>query len=700
MLVPLIILKLTLRRGLLRAMQTTSDPNFVAGSDSEIGSGIDYVGSGSELAYASGGGYDDWKVPGKSASDPSLTIVGGGLGAGGEGSADETPGKGVGDRPPTGWTSDPTFALMRSDTKNVTRKKTKKVKRKKKAQLARSASDNEISRRARQFVEPALVVADTLDPPFRRLSKIEYNKDFKVTSSKNAIVQFDPVVHEPYQDPAKLNKHTSWHGTLQAARPRSGSGSIKARGKPKSNHEARRALSGMTPPRLVKSVNTPTRRLNGGGNKNSTSLTPDSAIASRPSKGAVGGSSNGGEGALTVVASKSPEGVGDSSSKRNLEVPDKEEETCSTDVGFEVDGKTLFRRMVAASKPAAALILESEPEHSPELVRVSQTLTPNKPLAPVPTPRPRALPNSSTIAEPIAAPRWNGAPAQDVSSPVTLPVPSARSAPAGLVDRAHSLTIDRKVLSPTEESLPHLPAENALTHIATGVTFAELTATVAGAAAEGQRAIVMIDELVGDGTRLLACASAVDHSSDLTAAAVPDSVMLDGIQAGLDEARPQLVMDSMEAWIPSADEGETDQVPAKHWLQTRAEAVGRAVTTLEKARLAAEQRRDAALLQALGVSTRTVTVSKAVQKAPIGLELATDHTESFLLTVVAKCEPWQLCGIEVGDAVVAVNGISSLCLSHCELVEKLSHAHGFITLTVCRAGTLRAAIEDAHFGPR
>jgi C-terminal processing protease CtpA/Prc len=115
------------------------------------------------------------------------------------------------------------------------------------------------------------------------------------------------------------------------------------------------------------------------------------------------------------------------------------------------------------------------------------------------------------------------------------------------------------------------------------------------------------------------------------------------------------------------------------------------------AREKAVRRRNAALFVLLAVPVRTVVVNKAASGTPIGMEIVTDHAAEFFIATVSKCEPWQL-ELSVGDAIVAVDGRSTLTLSHRDLTQVLQRASGFVSLTVCRADHLSAAVSDARRG--
>ena len=108
-----------------------------------------------------------------------------------------------------------------------------------------------------------------------------------------------------------------------------------------------------------------------------------------------------------------------------------------------------------------------------------------------------------------------------------------------------------------------------------------------------------------------------------------------------------------------------------------------------------ETLRDAALMRTMRVATRDVAVTKQTPTGPIGATIETAHTREFRVPVVIASEPWQH-NLMIGDAVLGINGETTLTWSHKKVADTLKAASGIIKLTVCVAGELFAAVAGLH----
>ena len=111
-----------------------------------------------------------------------------------------------------------------------------------------------------------------------------------------------------------------------------------------------------------------------------------------------------------------------------------------------------------------------------------------------------------------------------------------------------------------------------------------------------------------------------------------------------------------------------------------------------------ERLRDHALLRALQITMREVALIKATPEVTIGVQLVTEPGKDFLVPVVAAQTATEARqhGLLVGDAILEIDGTSTLAWSHKRVVSTLKAASGTIKLTVCVAVELFAAVADSQ----
>ena len=122
------------------------------------------------------------------------------------------------------------------------------------------------------------------------------------------------------------------------------------------------------------------------------------------------------------------------------------------------------------------------------------------------------------------------------------------------------------------------------------------------------------------------------------------------------------------------------------------------LSTAETAVLGMERLRDHALLRALQITMREVALIKATPEVTIGVQLVTEPGKDFLVPVVAAQTATEARqhGLLVGDAILEIDGTSTLAWSHKRVVSTLKAASGTIKLTVCVAVELFAAVADSQ----